>query len=157
MLFGPDYIIPKPLDPRLLSTVAPAVAKAAMETGVAKYPITDWDAYSIELNKRLGLDNQIMRVLNSKARRNPQRIVFAEADNQKILKAASILYDEGVAYPILLGEETMIKKIAAENGIDISDLPVIDPTCASSNGRKAPVCRTVFQKTPAQGHQFVRK
>ena len=85
--FGPDYIIPKPLDPRLLSTIAPAVAKAAMESGVAKFNITNWDQYVIELNKRLGLDNQIMRILGNKARRDPKRIVFVEADNIKIGRA----------------------------------------------------------------------
>jgi malate dehydrogenase (oxaloacetate-decarboxylating)(NADP+) len=89
ILFGADYIIPKPLDPRLLSTVAPAVAKAAMESGIAKITIEDWDAYANELNRRLGLDNQVLRVIGTKAKRNPKRIVFAEADNLKILKAAS--------------------------------------------------------------------
>ena len=84
--FGPNYIIPKPLDPRLLATVAPAVAKAAMESGVAKYPITDWDAYELQLNKRLGLDNQLSRVIGNKARKDPKRVVFADAENIKILK-----------------------------------------------------------------------
>src|SRR5947209_859664 len=85
IMFGPDYIIPKPLDPRLLSIVAPAVARAAMESGVAQKPINDWETYTNDLNKRLGLDNQVMRILGSKARREPRRIVFAEADNTKIL------------------------------------------------------------------------
>ena len=119
---APDYIIPKPLDPRLLSTVAPAVAKAAMESGVAKHPIEDWEAYINELNKRLGLDNQVMRVMGNKARRDPKRIVFAEADNVKILKAAQIVFDEGIGYPILLGDETKIKLIAAANGIDLEGI-----------------------------------
>jgi malate dehydrogenase (oxaloacetate-decarboxylating)(NADP+) len=127
MSFGADYIIPKPVDPRLLSTVAPAVAKAAMESGVAKYPITNWEAYEVSLNKRLGLDNQVIRALNTKARRDPRRLVFADADNQKILQAASIVYDEGIAYPILLGNENKIRKIAVENNIDISELPIVDP------------------------------
>src|SRR5690606_10230925 len=85
IIFGPNYIIPKPLDPRLLSTVAPAVAKAAIKSGVAQSRIENWNEYAIELNKRLGLDNQIVRVLGNKARRDPRRIVFAEADNIKIL------------------------------------------------------------------------
>ena len=93
LAFGPEYIIPKPVDPRLLSTVAPAVAKAAIESGVAQKPIADWEAYANDLNRRLGLDNQVMRVLGSKARRDPKRIVFAEADNVKILKAAKIVID----------------------------------------------------------------
>jgi malate dehydrogenase (oxaloacetate-decarboxylating)(NADP+) len=99
--FGPNYIIPKPLDPRLLSTVAPAVAKAAIESGVAQTKITDWETYSIELDKRLGLDNQLMRVLGAKARRNPKRLIFAEADNVKILKVAQIASEEKICYPIL--------------------------------------------------------
>ncbi|MDQ2752225.1 MAG: NADP-dependent malic enzyme, partial [Bacteroidota bacterium] len=151
MVFGAEYIIPKPVDPRLLETVAPAVAKAAMESGVAKQPIKDWETYKIDLNKRLGLDNQIIRVLGSKARRNPQRVVFAEADNQKILKAASIVYDEGVACPILLGEETAIKKIAAENGIDISDFPIIDPASPQMNELRCKYAELFFKKRQRKG------
>ena len=151
MVFGPDYIIPKPLDPRLLETVAPAVAKAAIETNIAKQPIADWEQYKIDLNKRLGLDNQIMRVLGSKARRNPQRIVFAEADNQKILKAAGILYDDGLAYPILLGEQIIIKKIAAENGIDISEMPIIDPASPEMQETKCRYAELFFKKRQRKG------
>ncbi len=125
--FGENYIIPKPLDPRLLATVAPAVAKAAIESGVAKNPIKDWDAYENNLNSRLGLDNQVMRVLGNKARKDPKRIVFAEADNLKILKAAQLIFDEGIGYPILLGDENKIRAIADANGVDIDDLPIFDP------------------------------
>jgi malate dehydrogenase (oxaloacetate-decarboxylating)(NADP+) len=125
--FGPNYIIPKPLDPRLLASVAPAVAKAAMESGVAKAPIQDWDRYKQELNKRLGLDNQVMRAIGSKARNNPKRIVFAEADNPKVLKAAQIVFDEGIGFPILLGNEKKIRKIAEENAVDLDSLPIFDP------------------------------
>ncbi|TBR19817.1 MAG: NADP-dependent malic enzyme [Chitinophagaceae bacterium] len=126
IVFGRDYIIPKPLDPRLLITVAPAVAKAAMESNVAQFPILDWNKYTTQLNKRLGLDNQVLRVIGNKAKRNPKRIVFAEADNIKILKAAQIIIDEGIGYPILLGNEIKIKQIALENGIDIEGLPILD-------------------------------
>lgn len=125
--FGPDYIIPKALDPRLLSTIAPAVAKAAMESGVAKYPITDWEAYKLELNKRLGLDNQLSRVIGNKARKDPKRVVFADAENIKILKVAQLAVEEGVGYPILLGDVKRIKKLAADNSIDIEDMPILDP------------------------------
>ncbi len=125
--FGPTYIIPKPVDPRLLSTVAPAVAKAAIESGVARLKITNWDAYAIELNKRLGLDNQLSRVLGNKARSNPKRIVFADAENAKILKAAQLVFDEKIGYPILLGNEKKIKEIAQANSVDIDDMPIIDP------------------------------
>ncbi|TKK66171.1 NADP-dependent malic enzyme [Ilyomonas limi] len=151
MAFGPDYIIPKPLDPRLLITVAPAVAKAAIESNVARQPITDWETYAIELNKRLGLDNQIIRVVGSKARRNPQRIVFAEADNQKILKAASIVYEEGVAYPILLGNKQAINEIATANKIDISEMPIIDPHSPETDEQKERYATVFFSKRQRKG------
>ncbi len=125
--FGPDYIIPKPVDPRLLSTVAPAVARAAMESGVAKNPITDWDAYALQLNQRLGLDNQLSRVIGNKARKDPKRVVFADAENLKILKVAQLAQEEGVAYPILLGDEHRILKLAEDNGIDLEGMPIINP------------------------------
>ncbi len=127
IVFGPTYIIPKPLDPRLLATVAPAVARAAMESGVAKYPITDWEGYGVALNKRLGLDNQLSRVIGSKARKDPKRVLFADAENSKVLKVAQLVQEEGVGYPILLGDEKRIRKIAATNGIDIDDMPIINP------------------------------
>lgn len=127
ILFGPSYIIPKPLDPRLLSTVAPAVAKAAMESGVAKKPITDWDGYIETLQNRLGLDNQLSRIISTKARKDPKRIVFADAENIKILKVAQLAIEEGVAYPILLGKEERIKKIAEDNGINLDGMPIINP------------------------------
>ena len=124
IVFGPTYIIPKPLDNRLLSTVAPAVAKAAMESGVARQPITDWMEYTDKLNERLGIDNQLLRVIGAKARKNPKRVVFAEAENQKILKTAQMVLDDGFAYPILLGDPKNIAKIALENGIDLEGIPV---------------------------------
>ena len=127
IVFGPTYIIPKPLDPRLLSTIAPAVAKAAMESGVAKYPILNWETYELELNKRLGLDNQLSRVIGNKARKDPKRVVFADAENLKILKVAQLVLEEGVGYPILLGDESKILRIAKENGIDLDDMPIVNP------------------------------
>lgn len=127
IFFGPKYIIPKPLDPRLLSTVAPAVAKAAMDSGVAHRPITDWEAYRNELNHRLGLDNQLFRVIGTKARRDPRKVVFAEADNLKVLKAAQVVNDEGIAHPILLGNEARIRELMLENAIEIDDAVIIDP------------------------------
>ena len=127
IVFGPTYIIPKPLDPRLLATSAPAVAKAAMESGVAKYPILNWETYELELNKRLGLDNQLSRVIGNKARKDPKRVVFADAENLKILKVAQLVLEEGVGYPILLGDESKILRIAKENGIDLDDMPIVNP------------------------------
>jgi malate dehydrogenase (oxaloacetate-decarboxylating)(NADP+) len=151
MSFGPEYIIPKPLDPRLLSTVAPAVAKAAVESGVAQKKIQNWDAYVLELNKRLGLDNQLIRVIGNKARRDPKRLVFAEADNQKILKAASIIYDEGVAYPILLGDPVKINRIAEEHNIDITDLPIIDPRSDEMESKREFYGELFFKKRQRKG------
>lgn len=151
MSFGPEYIIPKPLDPRLLSTVAPAVAKAAVETGVAQKKIANWDAYVLELNRRLGLDNQLLRVIGNKARRDPKRLVFAEADNQKILKAASIIYDEGVAYPILLGDPVKINRIAEEYNIDITDLPIIDPRSDEMESKREFYGELFFKKRQRRG------
>ena len=151
MSYGPNYIIPKPVDPRLLSTVAPAVAKAAIASGVALKPITNWDEYVVELNKRLGLDNQLLRVIASKAKRDPKRIVFAEADNVKILKAASILYDDGVAYPILLGDITKIKKIAQENDIDISEMPILDPRADILEEKRTFYGQLFFNKRQRKG------
>jgi len=127
IVFGKDYIIPKPLDPRLIWTVAPAVAKAAMESGVAQAPIQNWSAYSDELSKRLGLDNKLVKMVTNKARQNPQRVVFAEADTYKILKAAQIVRDEGIAKPILLGNADKIRRLIEENKLDLGDTPIIDP------------------------------
>jgi len=149
--FGADYIIPKPLDPRLLSTVAPAVAKAAIESGIAKNRIEDWDAYENELNRRLGLDNQVMRIVGNKAKRNPKRIVFAEADNLKILKAAQIIYDEGIGYPILLGDEAKIKLIAAEGTVDIEGLPILDPRSEATLEKRNQYGDLFFQKRGRKG------
>lgn len=149
--FGEDYIIPKPVDPRLLSTVAPAVAKAAMASGVAKKEITNWNAYVVELNKRLGLDNQLLRIIANKAKRDPKRIVFAEADNAKILKAASNIYDDGIAYPILLGNEKKIQRIAEENNIDITDLPIIDPRSDETEAKRELYGELFFKKRQRKG------
>ncbi len=149
--FGEHYIIPKPLDPRLLSTVAPAVAKAAIESGVAKFPITNWEGYINELNKRLGLDNQVMRAIGNKARRDPKRIVFAEADNVKILKAAQIIFDEGIGYPILLGDENKIRTIAEANGIDIDDLPIFDPRSDAQEEKRNQYAEIFFAKRGRRG------
>ena len=149
--FGPTYIIPKPLDPRLLSTVAPAVAKAAIDSGVAQTTIQNWETYGVDLDKRLGIDNQVMRVMGSKARRDPKRIVFAEADNVKILKAAQIIFDEGVAYPILLGDEKKIRSIAAAHHIDLESIPIIDPRSEAEEERRKRYAEFLFKKRHRKG------
>ncbi len=127
LTFSRTYILPKPVDPRLLTCVAPAVARAAMESGVAKQPITDWEAYEMQLAGRLGHDNQITRVILTKAKRNPKRVVFADAENLKVLKAAQQVRDEGIAHPILLGETAKIQQLILENSLDLGQIPIIDP------------------------------
>ncbi|SKA22179.1 allosteric NADP-dependent malic enzyme [Chitinophaga eiseniae] len=151
IVFGPKYIIPKPLDPRLLSTVAPAVAKAAMESGVAHNAITDWEAYKQELNNRLGLDNQLFRVIGTKARRDPRKVVFAEADNVKILKAAQVVNDENIAFPILLGNEARIRQIMLENSIEIDDVVIIDPKSDEMQAKRHQFGDLFFEKRKRKG------
>ncbi len=124
--FGTDYIIPKPFDPRLIATVPPAVAKAAMESGVATAPITDWEKYVDELNERMGSDNKIIRLLMNRAKTNPKRIVFAEADHLDVLKAAQIVHDEGIGTPILLGRREVIEELMEQIEYD-NEVTIIDP------------------------------
>ena len=124
--FGRDYIIPKPFDPRLISTVAPAVARAAMESGVALHPILDWQKYEEELLDRLGSDNKMVRLLANRAKTEPKRVVFAEADHLDVLKAAQIAYEDKIAFPILLGNKEIILELKAEIGFD-ADVPIFDP------------------------------
>jgi malate dehydrogenase (oxaloacetate-decarboxylating)(NADP+) len=125
--FGKEYIIPKPMDIRLMTNVSTAVAKAAIDSGVARKIITDWDAYVEELKGRLGGDDAIMRAITNKAKSDPKRVVFAEADNYKILKAAQIVKDENLAIPILLGNKAVIKRIIEENALELHGVEVIDP------------------------------
>ncbi|MCF6361020.1 MAG: NADP-dependent malic enzyme [Cyclobacteriaceae bacterium] len=125
--FSENYLIPKPLDPRLIYTISPAVAKAAMESGVAKKEITDWDAYESELKRRIGADQKIISNVISRAKQKPKRVVFAEADHYKILKAAEITCSEGIAVPILLGPRTKIEKHIRDYQLDLADATIIDP------------------------------
>lgn len=125
LAFNREYIIPKPFDPRLISEIPPAVAKAAMESGVAREPIEDWDRYEEELLIRSGDDKKVMRMLMNRAKGNPKRIVFAEADQLDVLKTAQIAYEEGIAYPILLGNRALIETLMNELEFD-ADIPIID-------------------------------
>ena len=124
--FGRQYIIPKPFDPRLIYKVSPAVAKAAMDSGVARKPIEDWEEYKEELIKRLGRDDKFIRLAQEKARSNPQRVILAEGDNLKVLKAAQIVVEDGLAKPILLGKKEIIEKLIKDNNLGIEDLQVLD-------------------------------
>ncbi len=152
MHFGPDYIIPKPLDPRLLSTVAPAVAKAAISSGVAKVHIENWEQYQQDLNKRLGLDNQVLRVLGTKARNAPKRIVFAEGENLNILKAAQIVADEGVGFPILLGDVEKIEELARIHKIGTSDITLINPRSEQAKAKREAYVQQLYKKRARKGY-----
>jgi malate dehydrogenase (oxaloacetate-decarboxylating)(NADP+) len=152
--YGPNYIIPKPMDPRLLVTVSTAVARAAIASGVAKKPITDWTAYENELYHRLGSDEILLRYINNKARQNPKRVVFTEAENIKILKAAQIAHDEGIAIPILLGNEANIRALIAENGLHLKGVEIIDPKNDSTEKKRSEYGDIFFEKRQRRGYNL---
>jgi malate dehydrogenase (oxaloacetate-decarboxylating)(NADP+) len=127
MSFGREYIIPKPFDQRVLTWVAPAVAKAAMDTGVARRPIADFDEYRRQLDIRMGRSQAVMTPIYDKAARNPKRIVLPEGTEPRIIKAAQLAVDEGIAKPILLGKESVIRATAEEHGYDLEGIEIIDP------------------------------
>lgn len=150
LTFGRDYIIPKPFDPRLIGKVPVAVAKAAIQSGVAKEPIEDWDKYEVELLERLGSDNKIVRLLYNRARLNPKRVVFAEADQLDVLKAAQIVHDEGIAHPILLGRKDAIEKLKEEIEFD-ADVPIIDPKSDEETERKNHYAEVYWNRQSRKG------
>jgi len=148
--FGRDYIIPKPFDPRLITVVSPAVAKAAMETGVAQNPITDWEKYQTELLERLGNDNKIVRMLTNRAKIDPKRIIFAEADNMDVLKAAQIVCQEGIGFPILLGKKDVIIEMKKEIGFD-ADVSIIDPKDKEEDTRREGYAQVYWEVRKRKG------
>lgn len=151
IFFGREQFIPKPLDPRLIYFVAPAVARAAMESGVARNPILDWDAYESELKNRLGLDNKFIRNITEKAIRSPKRVVFAEADNYKVLKAALTAYEEGIATPILLGNKKRLLALMAENNIEMPDVCILDPKSEEQEKKRIEFGHAFFDKRKRKG------
>lgn len=154
LAFGPQYIIPKALDPRLLTAIAPEVAKAAIRSGVARAEIKDWEKYEEELRKRLGLDNFMVRLLNNKARKDPRKVVFADADNIKVLKAAQVAEDEGIAYPILLGDKNKIQKLIQENDIPFKEVTIIDPYSDEMSAKRIEYGQRYFEKRKRKGMNF---
>jgi malate dehydrogenase (oxaloacetate-decarboxylating)(NADP+) len=149
--FGPDYIIPKPVDPRLITTVSMAVAKAAMESGVATKPIANWEAYELQLAKRLGLDNQVMKFILKRAKSKPKRILFADAENLKVLKAVREVLDEGIAKPILLGSRAKIQAICEENHLDLGDTEIMDFKHADNADLVAEFAEVFYEKRKRRG------
>ena len=151
LTFGKEYIIPKPFDPRLISEVPPAVAKAAMESGVAKGTITDWEKYKESLLERMGSDNKIVRLLMNRAKLNPKRVVYAEGDQLAVLKAAQIAHDEGIAKPILLGRQQTIKHLMAEIEFDAADVIIIDPKSEKEDRRKNKYAKVYWEQRKRRG------
>jgi len=149
--FGSEYIIPKPLDPRLITAVAPAVAMSAIRSGVAKLEIPDWNKYRESLKKRLGLDNKLIRTLTARAKRNPKRVVFAEAEHYKILKAAQQVSDEGIAIPVLLGRKQKIIDLIEEFSIEFDNLIIIDPKDVSQKKKRDEYGDILWEKRKRKG------
>ena len=150
LTFSKDYIIPKPFDPRLIAVVPPAVARAAMESGVAQEPIENWEDYEDELLSRMGSDNKIVRLLLNRAKTNPKRVVYAEADQLRVLKAAQIAYDEGIALPILLGRKEAIEKLKEEIEFD-ANVPIIDPKSDDEERRKNQYAEVYWKQRKRRG------
>ena len=149
--FGREQIIPKPLDPRLIHCVAPAVAKAAMDSGVAKNPILDWDEYESILKSRLGLDSKLIRNITTKAQSSPKKVVYAEGDNVKTLKAAQVAFEEGCAFPILLGKKKRIDALIEEYGIELPEKTIIDPKSEEEEARRGLYGKAFFEKKKRKG------
>ena len=154
LVFGRDYIIPKPFDPRLITMVAPAVAKAAMDSGVALQPITDWNEYQESLLERLGSDNKMVRLLINRAKTEPKRVVFAEADHLDVLKAAQIVSEEGIAIPILLGSRETILELKEELGFD-AEVQIIDPKTSVEDDRRERYATTFWKSRQRKGVQRI--
>ena len=162
-VFGRDLIIPKPLDPRLITYIAPAVARAAMESGVAQEPIGDWDAYEKELLDRLGYDSGFSRTIAERARKSPKRVVFAEAEEYRVLKAAEQAYEEGIAQPILLGRRSVIEGVIEEHKLELPDVEIINPRSNEMLQRRQTFGSELFQLrmrhglTSREGERLMRQ
>ena len=150
LTFGKEYIIPKPFDPRLISEIPPAIARAAMESGIAKEPIEDWERYKEELRQRSGEDNKVVRLLRTRAKMNLKKIVFAEADHLDVLKAAQIAYEEGIAMPILLGNKEIINELKAELEFD-ADIEIIDPSAKEAEKKRTRYATKYWQNRRRSG------
>ncbi len=155
LTFGPEYIIPKPTDPRLIERVAPAVAMAAMKSGVAKMPIRDWDQYIEELQKRMGLTNKLLMQMKSACKRDPKRIVLADAQHYNMLKAAEIVHNEGLAKPILLGNVDVIKQLISDHELELEGIEIIDNKSDAEKKRRSEFADILFNKQQRDGMNLV--
>lgn len=149
--FGKEYIIPKPTDPRLIEHVAPAVARAAMESGVARKPVTDWDSYLEELSKRLGMSNPLIRQIKARAKRDPKRVVFADALSYNMLKAAEIVRNEKLAIPVLLGDVEDINEMIVANDLELDGVEILDPASKAQKGRRVEFAKILYNKRRRKG------
>lgn len=149
--FGRKYIIPKPLDPRLIYHVAPAVAKAAMDSGVARAKIDDWDEYKEALRKRMGIDNQLLREVRAKARQNPKKLVFGEAGNYMMLKAIQTIKHDGIAEPILLGDKQLIEDMIKKYHLDLEGVQIIEQRCPKGDELRKKYAKKLFEKRQRKG------
>ena len=152
--FGPKYFIPKPVDPRLITEVSAAVAKAAIESGVARKTITDWDAYKKNLMELLGQETKLTRNLHDTARMHPQRIVFAEGAHPSMMKAAVQAKTEGICYPILLGNPDRLRRVAERLKLNLDGIELIDMRADQEQGRRATYAKHLAKKRARQGYTF---
>ena len=159
--FGKDYLIPKPLDPRLITTISPAVARAAMDSGLAGLKIKDWEQYNVDLQKRIGVHHELISGIRSQAKKDPKKVVFAEADNYKILKAAQVVLDDGIGLPILLGNHKHIEQLCKEDNLDLGDCRIIDTSeeekICEEYGKQLYEKRKRKGLTPYQGKKLMRE
>ena len=154
LTFGPSYFIPKPVDPRLITEVSAAVAKAAMESGVARTPITDWDAYKQSLRQLLGQETKFTRTIHAAAAEHPQRVVFAEGEHNTMMKAAVQAKTEGICYPILLGNPDRLRRMAARLKLDLTGIELIDMRADQEQGRRATYAKHLSEKRARDGYTF---
>ena len=149
--FGRDYIIPKPLDPRLIFHVAPAVAKAAMDSGVAKSAIDDWGLYKESLKERMGIENRLTHEVRLKAQQNPKRLVFSEAASFKMLKAVQTIVQDKIANPVLLGEKNQIEQLISEYHLDLEGVEILDPTAPEMKATREKYARKLYKARQRKG------
>ena len=152
--FGRDYIIPKPLDPRLIFHVAPAVAKAAMDSGVARTSIKDWEVYKESLKERMGIENRLIHEVRMKAQQNPKRLVFSEAGSFKMLKAVQTIVQEKIANPVLLGDKNQIEQLIEEYHLELNGIEILDPSTSEMKATRENYAKKLFKIRQRKGMNY---